>query len=418
MKKSINIKNIRQKQTTEGVKIFFTIEIKDKTYTLWYDISSQDRQISKIEKRIDGIVVTFLLFAMWNKLDIESKYPISEKLYYNLTRHIIPKISNDDLSGKSHKIKINAPISNKQFKSYHWVGTGISCGVDSLTTIYEYTKICKIKNYQLTHLIHMKTGAHDGQIGRADKDTENKIFKEQIKVARKFCKDNGFPLIIIDSNLNLILSDIFGFTGYERTHTFRSCGTMLLLQNFFSKYYYASSGIPDTFEINTNFDCALYERWFIPLLSSDSLDYYSANSGMMRIEKTKALTKYKPSYDSLLVCWYGGKNCNECDKCIRTLITLDILGALYLYKNVFYINKYKKNKQKYFQRLYDRKECDHAFLDIYNYIEKNQILIPELESIKNKESEAKERIDIKNKSKSLNRIINHLAKHKVMNNKV
>ena len=51
------------------------------------------------------------------------------------------------------------PLSNETFDG-DWVGTGISLGVDSFTTIHEYGEDSITDDYRLTHLVHLKTGAH------------------------------------------------------------------------------------------------------------------------------------------------------------------------------------------------------------------------------------------------------------------
>ena len=365
----IILKKINQSKEKENIKISFEILIDGQAYNLWYEISSSSCKLSyPLYESFDCIVVTFLLFAMKRGYDFYSEYPISEKLYYHLVYHVIPQINVCNFR-KTKVISINAPITKKKFNG-KFVATGISCGIDSLTTLYEYSEICDIDDYKLTHLVYFKTGAHDGQLGRFDEEKENLLFKNQLKNVKDFCKKYKYPLIVVDSNLNKVLSEAFGFTYYDRTHTLRSCGVMLLLQEYFSKFYYSSSYNLDYFLCDVDDGVAHYEKWLMPMLSNGNIEFYSSNKGMTRFEKTELLTKYHKSYDNLLVCWYEGENCGNCDKCIRTLVTLDIIGKLYLYENSFDIDKYLKNRKKYIYRVIALRNVDFLYDDVYVHMDK------------------------------------------------
>lgn len=367
MSKKIELNNILQSRDKENIVIKFQLKINDKSYTLEYKINTINSKLFfPLYESFDCVVVTFLLHAMMYGYDFYSNYPISEKLYYNLTYNIIPQLKK--VNSKLHHTLINAPIT--KFKSKNkLVATGISCGIDSLTTIYEYSQLCEMEDYKLTHLVYFKAGAHDGQLGRYDKITENKLFASQLENAKNFCINNKYPLIIVDSNLNEIMSTVFGFTSYDRTHTLRNCGIMYLFQKDFAKYYYADTYGLDNFSINIYEDIAHYEKYLLPLLSNENIEFYSANKGMSRFEKTKLLTNFSQSYDNLLVCWMNGKNCGICDKCIRTMVTLDILGKLDKYEKSFDVDNYLKNRKKYISKVIALKNVDPFFHDIYLHMD-------------------------------------------------
>ncbi|MBR3414640.1 hypothetical protein IKG73_01300 [Candidatus Saccharibacteria bacterium] len=366
----IIIEKILQKKVGNKTKLSFDLKINKKSFTLWYEIGCEDYDFSDgIENRIDAVVATFLIFAMKKGYDFYSEYPISERLYYNLTYHVIPQLNVCNPT-KTKKISIFAPLCKANGKKkYNFVATGVSCGVDSLATIYEYSELCELEDYKLTHLVYFKTGAHDGQIGRFDKKVENDLFNGQVKKAVDFSQKAGFPLVVIDSNLNEVLSEAFGFTNYDMTHTFRSVGVMLLLQDYFSLYYYADAYNLDRFSINVDEDTAHYDKWLLPMLSNENIRMYSANKDMVRFDKTKLLTEYSLSYDNLLVCWTDEENCGKCNKCIRTLVTLDLLGKLDLYNKSFNLEDYYKNKDAYISKVIRLRKEDFLFDEIVQRME-------------------------------------------------
>ena len=372
--KKITIEKILQKPTKSGVDVSFILNINKKKSTLKYRIKTNEIIFNKpFEERIDSVVVTFLIFAMKGGYDFYSDYPISEKLYYQLIYHVIPQIylCNPNDTTKPH---IYAPVKKPKIKSStNYVATGISCGIDSLATFFEYTSPDMIKDYRITHLVYFKTGAHDGQIGKFDRGVENNLYRGQLKVAESFAKQAGFPLMGVDSNLNEVLSKNFGFTNYEITHSFRNVGTMLLLQDYFSKYYYADTYKLTDFSVNLNGDMAHYEKWLLPLLSNEKISFYSANQDWSRFDKTAFITNYPLSYDNLLVCWMGTKNCGKYEKCIRTQTTLDILGKLDLYKNSFDLEFYQKNREQFLFHVVEMKDKDYFFKEIAEHLSDEEI---------------------------------------------
>ena len=163
--------------------------------------------------------------------------------------------------------------------------------------------------------------------------------------------------------------DAFGDIGYDRQHTLRTLGTITLLQNYFSIYYFGDAYGIDHFDVNTSSDCSTYERWFVPLISTSNLQFCLADAkGGGRFGKTKILSEYPPSYDNLHVCWYSDKNCGVCGKCIRTLVALDILGVLDRYKNTFDIDAYRKNRVNFIKRVIRFRHRNNFFAELYAHM--------------------------------------------------
>lgn len=360
-------------------KILYTFNVNNKLYTLLYKICGfKDLEPNEYKYKIDSFIITFLIHAMRKRYSFKSRIPISVKLYYHLVYHIMPQIYRCNMNETSI-IEVDCPLCNdKNIIAGKYVGTGLSCGVDSLATIYEYTDLMPIKEYKLTHVFYNKVGAHDGQIGKYDEKIENSLFNEQLLKAKTVSNALGLPLIVVDTNLNEVLSEIFGFSGYEQTHTLRNIGTILLFQQYFNKYYYADTYSLDQFAVNVNSDMAHYEKWLLPLLSNEYISFYSANRAMNRIEKTLLITNFELSYDNLLVCWLSGENCGKCDKCIRTQVTLDLLGKFNLYKESFDICNYRKHKQFYFAKIVCDRHRNYFYNEIYNYMVEKNIKLPSI----------------------------------------
>jgi hypothetical protein len=67
-----------------------------------------------------------------------------------------------------------------------------------------------------------------------------------------------------------------------------------------------------------------------PLLSTGRTQIVHYGLETPRTEKTALVAQSDVAMRTLRVCWLSetGGNCGECDKCTRTMITLDVLGAL------------------------------------------------------------------------------------------
>ena len=320
--------------------------------TVWFKV---DKKFGKYLTwvRGDAFVVALLDYAMRNNHDISSEATLGEDLYYHITHYLIKSLS--DNSKILYPTKIDAEIDNKSIRLSNAVGTGISCGIDSLHVLSLHSN-SKFSNHNITHLAFNNVGSH-GEINNA-----RKLYDERREIAREFAKENHYEYVESDSNIY----EVF-FQDHLHTHTYSSCFAILCLQKLYKYYFYASSGRKiDKFSLRDNekYDSSLYEILSLPNFSSQDLTIYSEGSSLSRFEKTKNILNYPPSFKYLNVCLYESNNCGKCSKCKRTLLTFDALNSLDKYKDVFDINEY--NKRRYKHLAYFIREC-------WN---KNEFLLP------------------------------------------
>lgn len=68
-----------------------------------------------------------------------------------------------------------------------------------------------------------------------------------------------------------------------------------------------------------------------PLLSTSTTRvwHYGAGASSDRLEKTEFLSRFDVALNHLHVCWqdFSDRNCGLCEKCFRTLLALDLVGA-------------------------------------------------------------------------------------------
>lgn len=337
---------------------------------LWFAVPIEYKEYLCVE-RGDAFVVAMLWYAMITGSDIESIAPMSEKMVFHITRYLIPALCTDENGYR--RIKIMGPTTDQPYQNIGGVGTGMSCGVDSFYTMHEYTKEDTPVKYKLTHLSYFNMGAifHPN---RAEKkkytlkefyDTTDRMSEEKRENARLVAEQAGVPLVYVKSNLD---SDYYR-GAYGHTGVYRNCAMALSLQGLYSVYYNSSGGWPGYFDLTLTEGSQHYEALLCQCLSTESLNFILSDYAT-RLEKTITIADDKLAQKYLDVC-FCFNSCGKCSKCIRTLVTLDIIGKVDQFREIFDVDDFKNHKaEAYFEILKtkdgDAKEDNAVFAkDLY-----------------------------------------------------
>jgi len=340
------------------------ITIESKRDLVWFKVSKEYGEYLCYE-RGDAFLIAVLNYAMRNKYDVVSEAPISEDLYYNLETYLIDALCAYNPS--FYRVKISAQVESSKIISENAVGTGISCGVDSLHAVCCQTGT-KFQNHNITHLMFNNVGSH------GEGDVARELYLKRIDSPLKFAKEYNYKFVATDSNImDVIKQDHF------KTHTYSSIFAVYCMQKLFSVYFYASAGYKyhEFTLIDKKQICpGSYEMFSLPIFSTNSIRIYSEGENISRMEKIKTLVNYAPSYKYLNVCLRADDNCGICEKCIRTLLAIDAAGAIEKYYLVFNIEYYKSNKKWYLQMLvYSYLRKKHDYIELYPYFKKEINLI-------------------------------------------
>ena len=343
--------------------LFVDITIDDICKEVWFRVDKKFEDYLCYE-RGDAYVIAVLNYAMRNHHDIVSEAPLTEDLYYNIDKYLVDAIAqyNKDF----YRPNITADVASEALPCAGAVGTGISCGVDSLHALACQTAM-KFKRHNITHLTFNNVGSH------GEGEYAEQLYQARLERPRAFAKEYGFEIVASDSNLqNVIKQDHF------KSHTYSSIFAVYCLQKLYSVYYYASAGYKYaefTLEDKPQ-DCpGSYEMLSLPLFSTHNLRVYSEGEGMSRMTKLKSVVNYAPSYKYLNVCLKEGDNCGKCEKCVRTLLGIDALGMIDKYGEVFDIDYYRKHKKWYLQQMLIQMAHEkHDYFEMYPYF-KDQITL-------------------------------------------
>lgn len=352
--------------------------IENNKITLWYQVEEKYGSYFSLDRN-DGFLIGMLYYAMATGQDIVSELPISSKLLFTLNYIVIPIFCSRYTDFK--RIFIKADGIDTPCECLQKVGAGMSCGIDSLYTVHSLQENYINKEYQLTCLTFIDTGASHylphipvtASLEEINKEAD-KIHQEKMKKAKEVAKELQMDFMEIRSNISDIYQGMF-----SQSHAYRNIGAVLALQKYFGKYYYSSSGYPITeFNPSLYLDPAHGEQVLIPSLSTDGLELICSGEARTRYIKTEELADDKIAQKYLNVCSLD-ENCGHCSKCYRTMLLLDVLGKLEEFKEVFDIEDYKRHKTKAYLWLMKNKKGDHFAREIYvNARKKKMIPIPTL----------------------------------------
>jgi hypothetical protein len=331
--------------------------------TMWYSAPIEYKEYLCYE-RSDAFVVSLLLLAMEKGENIKCEQDISEKLFFSLTKYLIPFLCKINPSLK--KIQIICETTNEGLPTEGKVGTGISCGVDSLSTILYHGKGSKSGGYTINYL----TLFNSGYYGYGDDNKKN--FQKYLKQSIDFSQKYGYPLLVINSNIS-------NFTKYDflAAHTYLTCSVVLAMQKFFNVYYYASGY--SVFDFKAVYvDSAYYDIFLLDCISTENIKFVSAGTTMRRSEKIELLLNNKEYLKHLYVCTAGSPplNCGKCEKCVRTLLVIDSVGYLDIVSSNFDIKTYKSRRSINISTMLVKKKNNNFYREIYESFKKNNINIP------------------------------------------
>lgn len=308
--------------------------------TIWFSLNKASDCKFQAD-RYDCFLVALLYPAMILNEDMIINGKVSEKLLFNINNYIKHFIRL--YSKTKNDIKINCTeTTNEVYKESVHIGTGFSGGVDSLCTIYDHLEIEKNKNYKIDTLMFFNTGSHGVY---SSKITESKFY-DRYYYLKEF---SPLPFYALNSNIHKFHE--FIVDSHQKTVTFTNVAGILSLQNYFSKYYVASSlSYEETLDYGKkrlNICTESFEPILLPLLSTENITIIPDGQQYNRVEKTIKILNYELARKSLNVCVShkvsNSKNCSSCTKCLRTLYTLESIDKLDNFASLFDLKTYKKN---------------------------------------------------------------------------
>jgi hypothetical protein len=311
------------------------VSIQNVTRTLWFKVTKEYASHLTPE-RGDAFVVGLLFEALERGLDITCEAPLSDRLIYQISSALIDFLVGIYPDKHYRRIQLHAQAASESLPVGKANGTGISCGIDSLAAIARQSQETH-PGMGITHLCFFDTGSHD----QNEQPGSKQLFAHRRAHVLAYCAEARLPCVEVSSNLSEFYTLPFGLT-----HTYRNAAPVLALQKLFANYYYASAYTTDSFLDHTD-DPAYFEIFLLPMISTRNTTFYSSESTVSRLEKTRIVAQHKLAERYLNVCNSAGNNCGRCNKCVRTLLALDIIGCINRFDQVFDLPAYHANLESH-----------------------------------------------------------------------
>ena len=336
----IDIRNLRLEQYGDWTKLVADISSdfarEDSENTIWVAVKSGNSDILTLDS-YNMFLFYPLYMAMYYKSDMHLHGKVSEQLYRNVTTYLQPIMCtfSDDLQ----TINITVDGFGEVEGTHHLVGTGISGGVDCLSTIYTHYEKEQFEENKINALFMMNFAC-------MKKGDTRDLYYARCKDMKRIADALGLPFYEVDSNIEsfLALGDRCSYFGLY------TCA--FALERVLGRYYISSSlsyaEMLKWHDNSHNRDWSEFaDPYAIPLMESKGLKLISDGCQYSRSEKTELISDWEIARKYLYVC--SGKktvtNCGECTKCRRTLLPLDAMGKLDEFSGVFDIGNYQKNEK-------------------------------------------------------------------------
>jgi hypothetical protein len=317
------------KPRIRGNRLIAEITEGEDAYELYFEVAPEFVKYFCAE-RADAFAVALIQHAMRSGQDIKSEAPVSYALLHNINEILIPALSDND--NRLFASRVFADMPKKGFRSEKAVGASLSCGVDSFYTILKQREALS-ENMRISHLLFLDFGFW----GKGQEDK----FEADYRNCRLAAEELELPLVRVSSNI----FDQYGHLWY-RIHAYCLLASVYSLQKLFGAYFVSSGyrftefGLKDNSLKNADWYALL---WGNTLVSENMRLFLDGQ--VSRFKKTEFISQYRVAQKYLSTCWRAAPACGICSKCIRTLTSLDVLGRLDAFSNVFDIESYKANRE-------------------------------------------------------------------------
>jgi hypothetical protein len=204
------------------------------------------------------------------------------------------------------------------------VGASFSGGVDSFHTLWTHLPDNEpYPSFRVSHCVMINGFDSDTDLGPTGS------FERMRRVYEPMMRRHNLELVVVRTNL----LQFIGFMTQKQSFAAFVTAPALVLGRLFSRFY-----VPSSYKFTL---LGMYpdgsHPMFDHLLGTDTMEVIHDGAHLTRVEKTVALSKWTDTYDRLRVCvnttgvddeTNAIRNCCACEKCLRTMGTLEIVGAL------------------------------------------------------------------------------------------
>ncbi len=344
----LTISNLRKERHGEWTRLVVDIDFGDveTSYTektLWFAVRNENADMLTDES-YDAFVLVPLYLAMYYHTDLHIAGKMSKLLYQNIKWYVRQILC--DFSPDLAMVDVKADGFTVVPGKGHMIGTGISCGVDSLCTIMDHFVKETDPEYRINSLFLFDAGFY----GLYDDPKARARYEAHYQRNKKAADEMGLPVIEITTNAHSFFINEIGFT---KVAFFTNYSCVFSLQKAMNKYYpssaysYMEEKIYGVHMYNPDM-AEFCEAYLVPLIQTEHTNLIVDGCQYRRSQKVENLADWDIAQRYLNVCVEGpgGSNCCMCSKCMRTILPLEAMGKLEKFSKVFDLAVYRKHAKE------------------------------------------------------------------------
>jgi hypothetical protein len=261
----------------------------------------------EVEATPEAAVAAFLLPAMQNAQPLEIDQPVSGAMLDGVS------VVQDVYATwwpQYRRVPLLAERANGDRERARATACLFSGGVDSFFSTLTYDE-------EITHLIYVQ--------GFDTPLTDTALLAKVTAAARQAASELGKELIVIRTDLRDTVAEFLAPNFWANYH-----GGALAAVGHLLSHLVDTIVVPAT---HTYLD--LFPWGSHPVLdhlwSSDRVRFVHHGADTTRFEKVQEIARSQVALNHLRVCWRnpdGAYNCGRCEKCVRTMIALEVAGVL------------------------------------------------------------------------------------------
>ncbi|MBW8011458.1 MAG: hypothetical protein FVQ83_09490 [Chloroflexi bacterium] len=297
-----------------SAKVEFQNEISNIPNYLWY--AYPEKYAPYVTLRSDGFLSAMLFPALHFQEDIEVRGVVSPKFYFQIPEILhLSRIENRVIDDQPFKIVVEKFQPSERYDNQDGVVIPFSGGVDSMFTLWSHLKERGIpEEFEITHGLFL----HGFDIRFSEKE----IYEWLREKYTQMFKDLGLDLVLARTNI-LQFSKFYLKFIYHQTSTLMS--VILPLGKLINRV--CKPSYDGYFASKADTKAALFD----PLYSNETMEVVHHGAWLDRGDKIRVLSAWPKFHAYARVCINNTKrrnkfNCSRCEKCLRTMIILRIVG--------------------------------------------------------------------------------------------
>lgn len=299
--------DVADDQTEFGARI---VEESGETRRIWFRFPRD--YASLLTRRADPFVIATTIFALRRYRRLHVHGPVSDGLFANLAEFQAAFAAFHNLPRAEPVVYSASETMQPAGPSRRTTGiTAFSGGVDSCFSVYRHTPLSTLEPKRTIGAALMMHGF--------DIPLEQPaVFARSAERSRQMTDEAGLRWFSGATNLRTLP------VPWEETFAAAVAGSLSFFQPAFA------FGLVPSFQ---NWSQARFDHGSNPLtdplLSSPSFQIVHDGAAFGRIEKLRHLSRWPGAMRNLRVCWQGAqldRNCCACEKCLRTMLMLDVCG--------------------------------------------------------------------------------------------